>query len=441
MKILVTIFALFCALVASPMDFSFIKKGDGSGPTVLVIGGIQGDEPGGFTAATLLATHYNIKNGNLWIVPNLNFESIIKRSRGVYGDMNRKFKNLSERDPEFEIVEKVKKVILDEDVDLIVNLHDGSGFYREKWESRHKNPHRWGQCSIIDQERIEGVKYGNLQEISEFVVKRVNERSIDEEFNYRVNNTRTPEGNVEMAKSLTWFAVKNGKPAFGNEASKAFLTHTRAFYHLLAVEGFMEYAGIEFERDFELTPENVKLAVNEDVKININDKVVLDVTSTKNWLNYFPLRKGSEQKIVSNNPLATVVNNGNHYRIHYGNRRMTILMPEYFEFDDSISEYDFSVDGEPKKVKFGSTLEVGREFIAEPKDGYRVNVIGFAKKNVKNESGISVGKRDIIEKYSIDKYGKIYRVEVYNEKENKFAGMILVKFKDSPSTERVSSLK
>ena len=29
-------------------------------PVVLVVGGIQGDEPGGFSAATLLTTHYTI---------------------------------------------------------------------------------------------------------------------------------------------------------------------------------------------------------------------------------------------------------------------------------------------------------------------------------------------------------------------------------------------
>ena len=72
----------------------------GNGPTLLVIGGIQGDEPGGFNAASLLVTHYRIHHGRLWVVPNLNFESIIKRSRGVYGDMNRKFPTVAKSDPD-----------------------------------------------------------------------------------------------------------------------------------------------------------------------------------------------------------------------------------------------------------------------------------------------------------------------------------------------------
>ena len=88
-------------------DFTLHKKGLGeNNNTLLVIGGIQGDEPGGFNAASLLVTHYKITKGNLWVVPNLNFMSILKRSRGPYGDMNRKFADLSLNDPEYGIVKK-----------------------------------------------------------------------------------------------------------------------------------------------------------------------------------------------------------------------------------------------------------------------------------------------------------------------------------------------
>lgn len=412
-------------------DFSVHKMGDGKGNTILIIGGIQGDEPGGFTAASLIVTKYKIKHGNVWVVPNLAFESIIKRSRGVYGDLNRKFANLKKSDPDYDTVERIKKLIVNDQVDLIVNLHDGSGLYRETYESRMKNPNRWGQCSIIDQEKMEGVKFGNLKEISEKVVKRVNRYSINEEYNYLVNNTRTGEGNAEMAKTLTWYAVKNNKPAFGNEASKNFRTHTRAFYHLLAIEGFMDYMGIKYEKDFDLTPRSVLAQINDDVKVAMNDKIVLDVVGSRNWINYLPLQKGNRVKASSTNPLTAVVYNGNHYRIHYGNRRMSYITPQYFEYDNSINKFDFTVDGERKTVPFGSFVEVSEEFKVEPKKGYRVNVIGFTQKNLKNESGVTVTKRDFIKKYSIDKKGSTYRVEIYKEDENKFAGMVLVKFSDT----------
>ena len=62
---------------AEPLRFSLHKiKSEIPGPTLLVIGGIQGDEPGGFTAASMLVTNYNVTKGNVWVVPNLNFDPV-----------------------------------------------------------------------------------------------------------------------------------------------------------------------------------------------------------------------------------------------------------------------------------------------------------------------------------------------------------------------------
>ena len=49
-----------CALNANELEYSLIKKGVDDNNTLLVIGGIQGDEPGGFLAANLLANEYKI---------------------------------------------------------------------------------------------------------------------------------------------------------------------------------------------------------------------------------------------------------------------------------------------------------------------------------------------------------------------------------------------
>ena len=65
------------------------------GKTALIVGGIQGDKPGLFNTAALIATRYKILSGQVIVVPNFNFENISKRSRGVYGDMNRKFDRVS----------------------------------------------------------------------------------------------------------------------------------------------------------------------------------------------------------------------------------------------------------------------------------------------------------------------------------------------------------
>ena len=57
------------------------------GKTILLIGGIQGDEPGGFLSADLYAD-MALSKGNLIVVPRANFHSILLNQRQVNEDMN-----------------------------------------------------------------------------------------------------------------------------------------------------------------------------------------------------------------------------------------------------------------------------------------------------------------------------------------------------------------
>ena len=430
LKLYSLIFVLFIPLLLSAnksYDFDLIKKGKQDNNTMLVVGGIQGDEPGGFMAASLLATHYKITKGSLWIVPNLNFYSIIKRSRGPYGDMNRKFATLSKRDPEYKIVERIKEHIKDEHVKLIVNLHDGSGFYREKYIDDMHKPTRWGQCSVIDQVSLDGVKYGNLKEISSSVVAKVNKHLIKEEDRYHVHNTRTREGDKEMEKSLTYYAINQGKAAFGNEATKNQPTNRRVYYHLLALEKYMHIVGIEFKRDFELTPDGVYKALNHNIYISLYDgKIKLPLSQIRNIVNYFPIKKDSKLDFEGSNSLLTILKQGDVYTIQYGNRRLSRLKADYLEYDDANQSVGFVIDGKGMEIKFGSLVDVKDNFLVKSNKNYRVNVIGYTNKS-NIETDIKIKKSQIPKRFSIDKRGKIYRVEYYNK--DKFAGMVLVNFK------------
>ena len=316
-------------------DFDLIKKGQDDNNTLLVVGGIQGDEPGGFISASLLATHYEITKGSVWIVPNLNFYSIIKRSRGPYGDMNRKFAKLSKNDPEYNTVERIKSYIKDERVKLVVNLHDGSGYFRPKYIDNMHSPRRWGQCSIIDQKKIDIPVYGDLEEIASDVVSYVNLNLIDEEHKYHLHNTKTKEGDKEMEKTLTYYAINKGKAAFGNEASKSLPTHKRAYYHLLALEKYMDIMGIEYKRKFDFSSKGVYSAINNDIYISMYDeKIKLPLSKIRGFLKYFPIKKDKMLDFKASNPLLTIVPTGNIYTIHYGNRRLSKLKADYQDYDE-----------------------------------------------------------------------------------------------------------
>ena len=423
------ILLLFCQFsFAEPLRFSLHKIESGvSGPTLLVIGGIQGDEPGGFTAASMLVTNYKVKSGSVWVVPNLNFESIIRRSRGVHGDMNRKFNVLSENDPEFAEVQKIKKIILSEDVDVVINLHDGSGFYKKKYINKMHNPNRWGQSIIIDQENLPEDKFGKLAEIAGNVQEYINKRLRNKNKFFYVKNTETKKGDVEMEKSLTYFSIKNNQPAFAVEASKSFLTHERAYYHLLAVEGFMEELGIKYYRDFNMTRNGVAEQIGNNLNISLYDnRINLDVEKARRFLRYVPLKKHSSLEYKKNNPLIAVIKTNKTLRVRYGNRYVTSLKPQYFDYDYSLDTLNIEVDGVHKKIRVGDKINVERDFRVLAENDYRVNVIGYSKHGRVNENGILIERKQIKSRYSIDKNEKIFRVEVY--KGNKFSGMILVNF-------------
>jgi hypothetical protein len=241
--------------------------------TLLIVGGIQGDEPGGFMAASLVSTHYEIEKGSVWIVPNLNFYSIIKSGRAPFGDMNRKFADLSQNDPEYEIVERIKQYIAHENVKLILNLHDGSGFYRPMYIDKMHQPLRWGQTIVIDQELLHNVKeYNDLYTISEEVVNHTNKFLLKEEDIYRTKNTHTRFKKTfeeqEMSKTLTYYAITHGKAAFGHETSKSLPSNERIYYKLLAIEKFMDIMGIQYKRNFELSLDGINKALNENIEIN-----------------------------------------------------------------------------------------------------------------------------------------------------------------------------
>ncbi len=108
------------------LDVYFIK-GANPGPTLFLLGGIQGDEPGGYLAADLYADAA-LNKGNLIVVPRANLLSIVKNSRGLHGDMNRKFAlDPNPTDREIMLVGVIKDLM--KKSDFFLNLHDGSGFY------------------------------------------------------------------------------------------------------------------------------------------------------------------------------------------------------------------------------------------------------------------------------------------------------------------------
>ncbi|MFB1008969.1 MAG: M99 family carboxypeptidase catalytic domain-containing protein [Sulfurospirillum sp.] len=435
------VFLSFCFLLSTyafsaNLHYSLIKKESGKeGSTLLIVGGIHGDEPGGYFAPMLLARYYKIESGNLWIVPNLNFDSIVKNSRGINGDMNRKFAKIETKDKDFDTVAEVKKLILNPKVDLTLNLHDGQGFYRDRQIDKNFNPKAWGQATIIDQQQISNAKYGNLAEIAKKVNQETNVDLIEDVHEFNVKNTNTKSQDKAMQQSLTYFSITNNKPAFAIETSKNItqLSH-KVFYQLKTIEKFMNVMNIKYSRSFELSEENIKKLLNDDGMLEIPPtKITLDLATLKTYIKFFPM---SKDKLVynSNNPLVAVIKDKDEYKIMNGNILVSTLKPDFIEFEHSLNDIGLIIDGKKTTAKIGSLISAKNSFQIDPINGYRINIIGYSKPGVVSEGGIRVEPKDFIKSYAIDKDETTYMVQFYKDK--KFCGMVNIKFEDEKKSKK-----
>ena len=423
-------FILFFPLIhifASNTPFDLYKKETNpTQHTLLIVGGIHGDEPGGYFAPAVLEKYYKIKSGNLWIIPNLNVDSIIANTRGINGDMNRKFNVIDKKDKDLLSVNRVKEIILEKRVDLILNLHDGFGFYRDIYEDAVFNPNSWGQATIIDQEKIDD-KFGNLDEIANQVNKMVNNEGLYQDFHtFGVKNTKTKQKDEQMQQSLTFFAVTHNKPAFAIETSKNITELTyKVIYQLKSIEEFMKIMNIEFERDFDLNNyEEVKSRIYDFGKIKINDNIGFDLSDIKNNMRFVPMKK-EDNKFDFTHTLAKVKYNNNKYEIYVGNIKVCDLYPQTFELANTQNKIQILVDGKEIKTSFGNQIGIKSDFKILKSD-LRVNIIGYSKEGIDSEDEILIKKSDIQDIYSIDNNKTKYRAEFY--KDGKFYGMIVLNF-------------
>ncbi|AGR77225.1 putative metallocarboxypeptidase, peptidase M14 family [Aliarcobacter butzleri 7h1h] len=433
MKFIVVFLLLVINLFAvTNRDFSIYKK-ESQTPshTLLIIGGIHGDEPGAYFAPAFFEKYYKITKGSVWVIPNINGDSIIANQRGIYNDMNRKFSVIEKDDPDYFIIERVKKIILDKKVDLILNLHDGHGFYRETHENAIFNPKAWGQATIIDQDKINGLdKFGDLDKIATQVKNNLNKDKLFQEFHsFGVKNTQTKFKDEQMQLSLTYFAITNNKPAFAIETSKNITDLTeKVIYQLKSIEEFMKIMDIEFQRDFDINNyEEVKKRLFDFGEVKINENIAFDLNDSRKILRFIPLKKENNEFKFENALGATKIVD-NKYEVYIGNINVTNLFPQIFDVKEYKDSIKIEVDGKVINTKLGEVIDVKNSFKIVKNDFFRVNVIGFSKSGVDSEDDILLKKSDMVDSFSIDTNNKQYRVEFY--KDNNFYGMITINFVD-----------
>ena len=269
--------------------------GTQEGNTMLIIGGMH-NEPGGYLTADEYV-NIALEKGNLIVVPRANFNTIIHDQRGIKGDMNRKFaQNKKPRDYDEIIVEKIKQLMSESDI--VLNLHEGSGFYIETYIDKLRNPMRFGQSIIADSDIYYSSKKNNyihLEKLAKKVLNSVNKKVINEKYYFRFNNHRTSEKDSphkEQRLSATYYALTNLEiPAFGIEVSKELPNMEMKIKHISWVIN-------EFMKEFNIIPEYPRVYIDKPVlkfiNISINNQVPISLKNNET----FYVEPGDEVEIT-----------------------------------------------------------------------------------------------------------------------------------------------
>lgn len=105
----------------------FVTDGGDAGPTVVVVGGMHGDEPSGARAAARVAD-WGVMRGTLVVVPRANVVALDRGTRhGTGGDLNRQFP--PETAPQTRLARALWAEITRHDPDAVVDLHSSKGIY------------------------------------------------------------------------------------------------------------------------------------------------------------------------------------------------------------------------------------------------------------------------------------------------------------------------
>ena len=179
--------------------------------TILILGGIHGDEPAGSRAILQLMddinTNINIKNiklnNRLILIPYVNYCAlqINKRSVPLIGDLNRKFPS-TENYNENKLHPIIKQILkFTKEADFIIDFHEGWGYYKENNGSIGSTI---SPTNTIISNQVTDLVYNNLnnnitEDNKKFTI-------LTDDKNLIQNNTEKYGKNVDIKKTLRYYA-------------------------------------------------------------------------------------------------------------------------------------------------------------------------------------------------------------------------------------------
>jgi predicted deacylase len=195
------------------------------GPTIIITGGIHGDEPAGSLAAQKL-TNLKPNKGKLYIFPSINKKGLKNNNRYLKNeiDLNRSFPGNEEGNAGEKLAARLF-MFIDKKADMVIDLHESKYFAKE-------NSEYFGQSIIAGQHDRSII-------ITMNVVSKANEE-IDNNIEEFIINS------YPAKNSMVWAVDKYIKiPSFMVETSKQMSLEKRVNYHIQIVKLILEEMGVK----------------------------------------------------------------------------------------------------------------------------------------------------------------------------------------------------
>lgn len=109
----------------------YIIRSVNPGPTVMIVGGVHGNEIAGYKAADQIK-NWKISRGTLLVLPQANKQAIAINKRYVSGeaDLNRSFPQQSSASGDNTLARAIYNVVKEYKVNWLMDMHEGYDFYK-----------------------------------------------------------------------------------------------------------------------------------------------------------------------------------------------------------------------------------------------------------------------------------------------------------------------
>lgn len=195
------------------------------GPTIVIIGGLHGNEPAGYLAARRIA-NWKCLSGTLVVLPDAHREAIRRKVRAYPGNMNSMFPGKDDGTSMERLAFEIwRKAVVAYRPDLLLTLHESLDFHV-------LDPSRYGQSLVYDFRELDPLMQRALNRVNPDILTPLHKFVL---FPIAFRGCPT-------YAAWKWLHV----PATSIETSRTLDLNTRVAYQLMMCMGFLDEFGMDY---------------------------------------------------------------------------------------------------------------------------------------------------------------------------------------------------